>query len=118
MDLTPGKNLKFAFFLKICSYCLLRLGFYLERQQTLFLDLFLIKRKKNKFDFFPKSWTIPFQKMSRLPFFKSMFLLSRQACFLTRTLRNHFFCSFRIKTKLKKSETFDENDGPTPLEKF
>ena len=30
MDFPPGKNLKFAFFLKICSYCLLRLGFYLQ----------------------------------------------------------------------------------------
>ena len=48
MDLPQGKNLKFAFFLEICSYCLLRLVFYLERQQTLFLDLFLIKTKEKQ----------------------------------------------------------------------
>ena len=32
MDLLPWKNPKFAFFIEICSYCLLRLLFYLEHQ--------------------------------------------------------------------------------------
>ena len=32
MDLPPWKNPKFVFFLKICSYCLLRLLYYLNRQ--------------------------------------------------------------------------------------
>ena len=32
MDLPPWKNPKFLFFIEICSYCLLRLLFYLNRQ--------------------------------------------------------------------------------------
>ena len=37
---------------------------------------------------------------------------------LTRTFPDTFSCSFLYKkSKLKKSQTFDQNDGLTPLEK-
>ena len=74
--------------------------FHTERQQTLFLDLFLINTKHEKTStFWPKSWTIPFEKMPILPsfsfpslekcqfsgFFKPMFSLLRKACLLYKT---------------------------------
>ena len=48
MNLPLWKNSNLRLFIKICSSCLERLVFYLERQQTLFLDLFFIKTKEKK----------------------------------------------------------------------
>ena len=52
--------------------------------------------------------------------FKSMFILSRKACILTRTSRNFFslgvFCRKRIVNK--NSQFFDQIHGLTPFEKF
>ena len=46
--------------------------FNLERQQTLFLELFLINTKDEKTPTFsPKSWTIPFAKMPILLVFEA-----------------------------------------------
>ena len=40
--------------------------------------------------------------MSRLPFLKSMFLLSKQACFLRERYEILFFCLFCIKNKVEE----------------
>ena len=64
MDPPLWKNSNFPFFVHSCFYSLWRLLFYLERQQTLFIDVFLIKTKDEKTSTFgPKSWTNPFAKM-------------------------------------------------------
>ena len=64
MDPPLWKNSNFAFFVHSCFFSLWRLLFYLERQQTLFLDVFLIKTKDEKTStFWPKSSTNPFAKM-------------------------------------------------------
>ena len=74
MDLPLWKNSNLRLFIKICSSCLERLVFYLERQQTLFLGLFFIKTKeKKRINVLTKSWTMSFEKISRLPTLKSMF---------------------------------------------
>ena len=89
MDLPLWKNSHFAFFIKLCSSCLWRLLLYLEHQQTLFLDLFLTKMKeKKKLTFWPTHGLSPLKKCQGFLFFKSMFLLPRQACFLTKTSPN------------------------------
>ena len=50
--------------------------------------------------------------------FKSMFILSRRACFLTRTSPNNFSGCILHKTKRsKKFQIFDQNHGLTPLQK-
>ena len=70
MDYPLWKNSNFAFFVNSCFYSLWILLFYLECQQTLFLDLFLINTKDEKTStFWPKSCTIPFAKMSILSSF-------------------------------------------------
>ena len=79
MDYPLWKNSNFTFFVHTCFYGLYRFLFYLERQQTLFLDLFLIKRKDEKIS------TNPFQKCQFCGFLKPMFLLFRKACLLDKT---------------------------------
>ena len=73
-----------------------RLLFYLERQQTLFLDLFLINTKDEKTSTHGLS---SLQKCQFCLLFKSMFILSRKACFLTRTSPNTFSGCILHKTK-------------------
>ena len=65
MELPLWKKVNFAFFVNRCSRSLERLISCAERQQTLFLDLFLINTKDEKTStfFLPKSWTNPFWKI-------------------------------------------------------
>ena len=71
MELPLWKIVKFAFFVNRCSRSLERLISCAERQQTLFLDLFLINTKDEKKTFFlPKSWSNPFGKILILRFSK------------------------------------------------
>ena len=71
MDQNLWKNSNFAFFINSCFYSLQRLLFYLEPQQSLFLDVVLINTKDEKTSTFrPKSCTIRFGKRSILPTFK------------------------------------------------
>ena len=70
MDWPLWKNFNFAFFVNGCFYSLWRHLFCLERQQTVFLDLFLINTRHEKTStFWQKSWTIPFAKMTIFAFF-------------------------------------------------
>ena len=48
---------------------------------------------------------------------KSIFVLSRRACFLTRTSPNTFSGCTLHKTKRKQNSNFAQNHGLTPLEK-
>ena len=74
MELPLWKKVNFAFFVNRCSRTLERLISCAERQQTrqqtLFLDLFLINTKDEKTStfFLPKSWTNPFGKILILRF--------------------------------------------------
>ena len=70
MELPLWKKVNFAFFVNRCSRSLERLISCAERQQTLFLDLFLINTKDEKTStfFLPKSWTNPFEKILILRF--------------------------------------------------
>ena len=81
---------------------------FLSRTSTnTFSRFFLDKNEREKeVIFLTQSWTSPFEKISRLPFLKSMFLLSRQACFLTRTLRNTFFLFILHKKKVEEIWNF------------
>ena len=58
------------------------------------------------------------QKCQFCVLFKSMFILSRKACFLTRTSPNTFSGCILHKTKgSQQFPIFDENHGLTPLQK-
>ena len=60
----------------------------------------------------------PLQKCPFCLLFKSMFILSRKACFLTRTSPNTFSrCIFAQNETRTKFQIFDHNHGLTPLEK-
>ena len=60
----------------------------------------------------------PLQKCQFCLLFKSMLILSRKACFLTRTSPNTFSGSILHKTKRsQKFQIFDQNHGLTPLQK-
>ena len=51
--------------------------------------------------------------------FKSMFILSRKACFLTRTSANTFlWVYFALNELLTKYQFFNQIHGLTPLEKY
>ena len=118
MDLLLWKNSNFAFFIKICSSCLWTLLFYLEHQQTLFLDLFLIKTKeKKKTTFWPNHRQSPLKKCQSCLVLKSMFLSSRQACFLTRTSPNVFSLCILHKTKRQQNFKFLTKSMDQPLSK-
>ena len=59
-----------------------------------------------------------FQKCQFCLLFKSMFILSRKACFLTRTSRNTFSGCIFYKTKRSQNfKFFAQNHGLTPLQK-
>ena len=61
----------------------------------------------------------PLQKCQFCLRFKSMFILSRKACFLTRTSPNTFSGCILDKTKrLQHFKFFDKNHGLTPLQNF
>ena len=70
MELPLWKKVNFAFFVNRCSRTLERLISCAERQQTLFLDLFLINTKDEKTStfFLRKSWTNPIGKILILRF--------------------------------------------------
>ena len=59
----------------------------------------------------------PLQKSQFYLLFKSMFVLSRKACFLTITSPNTFSGCTLHKTKRKQNSNFAQNHGLTPLEK-
>ena len=104
--------------MKICSSCLWRLLFYLEHQQTLFLDLFLIKRKeKKKLTFWRNHGLSPLKRCQGCLFLKSMFLSSRQACFLTRTSPNVFSLCILHKKKRQQNFKFLTKSMDQPLSK-
>ena len=110
------KKSNFALFINRCSHGFQRLVHYLKRQETLFLHFCLINTKDYKIaTFWPKSSTIPVGKNASFRFFKAIFLLSRKACFLTRTSPNTFSRGILHKTKRwKKLHIFDWNHGVFP----
>ena len=60
----------------------------------------------------------PLQKCQFCLIFKLMFILSRKACFLTRTSPNTFSgCILHKRKRSKKFPIFDQNHGLTPLQK-
>ena len=60
----------------------------------------------------------PLQKCQFCLLFKSMFILSRKACFLTRTSPNTFSgCILHTIQTLAKFQIFDQNHGLSPLQK-
>ena len=86
VDLPLLKTANFEFFINRCSSSLERLLYYPEFLQTLFLHLCLINRKDEKTStFWPSHDLTSFEKSELCGFLKSMFLLSRKGCFLTRT---------------------------------
>ena len=72
----------------------------------------------NKLQLFDQNHGLsPLQKYQFCLLFKSMFILSRKACFLTRTSPNTFSGCTLHKTKRKQNSHFAQNHGLTPLEK-
>ena len=72
----------------------------------------------NKLQLFDQNHGLsPLQKYQFCLLFKSMFILSRKACFLTRTSPNTFSGCTLHKTKRKQNSNFAQNHGLTPLEK-
>ena len=59
----------------------------------------------------------PLQKCQFCLLFKSMFILSRKTCFLTRASPNTFSgCIFHKTKTFTKYQIFDQNHGLTPLQ--
>ena len=75
------------------------LVFYLENYKTLFLGLsYLTSTDKETYQFWLKPWTnANLEKCQFAKFFNSMFLYSRNASFLCRTLPHTFFGVFYLK---------------------
>ena len=76
---------------------------------------------KKSSTFWQKSWTINLQKWPFCLLFKSMFILSRKACLLTRTSPNTFSGCILHKTKRSqnfKVSTKTMDHGPKPWTLF
>ena len=95
------------------------LVFYLERDQTLFLAYLTEKEEIKKFhDFGQNHGLTPLENCEFCDFFKSMFLYSKNASFLSRTLPKTFFCRILPKKEqIEKFLNFGRNYGLTPFEK-
>ena len=113
------KILILRFFDKNLLFLSLKASFLSRTSTNTFSRFFLDKNEREKeVIFLTQSWTSPIEKISRLPFLKSMFLLSRQACFLTRTLRNTFFLFILHKKKVEEIWNFWRKRWTYPLWKI
>ena len=71
MDKPLWKDANFATFLNGCFYGQKRLGFYIDRHQTLFLGERNLKRNIDEIsNFSPKPWTNHLSKMQNLRLFQ------------------------------------------------
>ena len=99
-----------------CSNSLEWLLFYPERQQTLFLVLFLITQKRwKKLQLFDQNHGLtPLGKCQYWGFLKV--LLSSKACFCNENVTKYFFSVYIAwDEKLKTSQIFDHTNGLTPF---
>ena len=116
------KNANFSTFGTFCFYCLKTRFFVLQYRKTHFPGLYCLKKKDGKMAiFWPKPWTNPFRKMAIFPLFGLLaccFYSLEKSFFLLQYRKTHFPGLYCLQKKMEKSPLFDQNPGPTPLEKW